>query len=72
MATMQPRNARVVGAVNIGSSSVTAIIAAIAEGGEVQVLGSGQRASKGMKRGYVVDMAGATFAVREALEKRRR
>lgn len=69
MAAVQPRSARIVGAVNIGSSSVTAIIAAVAENGEVQVLGSGQRASKGMKRGYVIDMAGATYAVREALEK---
>jgi len=35
----------------------------------MQVLGSGHRASQGIKRGYVVDMAAATYAVRDALER---
>lgn len=65
----QQRIARVIGAVNVGSFRVSAIIAAITEGGELQVLGSGHRASQGISRGYVVDMAAATFAVRDALER---
>ncbi|WAT19040.1 cell division protein FtsA [Aurantiacibacter sp. MUD11] len=69
MATGQQRIARVFGAVNIGSFRVSAIIAALTEGGEMQVLGSGHRASQGIKRGYVVDMAAATYAVRDALER---
>lgn len=63
------RIARVIGAVNVGSFSVSAMIAALTENGELQVLGSGHRASEGIKRGYVVDMAAATHAVRDALER---
>lgn len=64
-----PRLARVFGAVNIGSFRISAMIAGITEGGEMQVLGSGHRASQGIRRGYVVDMAAATYAVRDALER---
>ncbi|QZH75447.1 MAG: cell division protein FtsA [Erythrobacter sp.] len=63
------RIARVFGAVNIGSFRVSAIIAAITENGEMQVLGSGHRASQGISRGYVVDMAAATHAARDALDR---
>ena len=63
------RIARVIGAVNVGSFRISAMIAAITEDGEMQVLGSGHRASQGIKRGYVVDMAAATYAVRDALER---
>lgn len=69
MAASQQRLTRVFGAVNIGSFRVSAIIAGLTEGGEMQVLGSGHRASQGIKRGYVVDMAAATYAVRDALER---
>ena len=65
----QQRIARVIGAVNIGSFRVSAMIAALTENGEMQVLGSGHRASQGINRGYVVDMAAATYAVRDALER---
>lgn len=68
MAT-QPRITRVFGAVNIGSFRVSAMIAGLSESGEMTVLGSGHRASQGIKRGYVTDMAAATYAVRDALER---
>lgn len=68
MAT-QPRFERVFGAVNIGSFRISAMIAGVAEGGEMIVLGSGHRASQGIKRGYVTDMAAATYAVRDAIER---
>ena len=68
MAT-QPRVARVIGAVNIGSFRISAMIAGITESGEIVVLGSGHRASQGIKRGYVTDMAAATYAVRDAIER---
>ena len=61
--------AQVIGAVNIGSFRISAMIAALSETGELRVLGSGHRASQGIKRGYVTDMAAATYAVRDALEK---
>lgn len=65
----QPRIARVFGAVNIGSFRISAMIAALTEDGEVVVLGSGHRASQGVRRGYVTDMAEATYAVRDAVER---
>ncbi len=64
-----PRISRVFGAVNIGSFRISAMIAGLTETGEMLVLGSGHRASQGIKRGYVTDMAAATFAVRDAVER---
>ena len=64
-----PRITRVFGAVNIGSFRISAMIAGISETGEMVVLGSGHRASQGIKRGYVTDMAAATYAVRDAIER---
>ena len=69
MAMPQPQIARVFAAVNIGSFRVSAMIAGISESGEMTVLGSGHRAAQGIKRGYVTDMAAATYAVRDALER---
>lgn len=68
----QPRISRVFGAVNIGSFRISAMIAGLTEDGEMIVLGSGHRASQGIKRGYVTDMAAATYAVRDAVEKAER
>ncbi|WP_374411010.1 cell division protein FtsA [Novosphingobium colocasiae] len=65
----QPRSARVFGAVNIGSFRISAIIAGVTEMGDMVVLGSGHRASQGIKRGYVTDMRAATYAVRDAIDR---
>jgi len=67
-----PRLSRVMGAVNIGSFRISAIVAGITEEGELMVLGSGHRASQGIKRGYVTDMTAATYAVRDAVERAER
>ena len=67
-----PRISRVIGAVNIGSFRISAIVAGITETGDLMVLGSGHRASQGIKRGYVTDMAAATYAVRDAVERAER
>jgi cell division protein FtsA len=64
-----PRISRVFGAVNIGSFRISAIVAGITDVGEVVVLGSGHRASQGVKRGYVTDMTAATYAVRDAIDR---
>lgn len=64
-----PRITRVLGAVNIGSFRISAIVAGIAENGETIVLGSAHRASQGIKRGYVTDMDAATYAVRDAIDR---
>jgi cell division protein FtsA len=63
------RMSRVIGAVNIGSFRISAMIVAVAENGEMVVLGSGHRAAQGIKRGYITDMQAATYAVRDAIER---
>ena len=60
---------RIIGAVNIGSFRVSAMIAGLTEEGDLTVLGSGHRAAQGIKRGYVTDMAAASYAVRDAIER---
>lgn len=64
-----PRISHVYSAVNIGSFRISAIVAGISETGEMIVLGSGHRASQGIRRGYVTDMTAATYAVRDAIER---
>lgn len=63
------RISRVFGAVNLGSFSVSAMVAGLSDTGEMIVLGSSHRASQGIRRGYVTDMAKATYAVRDAIDK---
>ncbi len=64
-----PRLTRTFAAVNVGSFRISAMIMGETETGELQVLGSGHRASAGIKRGYVTDMEAATFAIRDAVER---
>lgn len=60
-------------ALDIGSSKVCALIAEVPEGGsEIQVLGTGQRESKGVQHGYVADMERTEAAIREAVEQAER
>ncbi len=59
-------------ALDIGSSKVSAMIAEPGDGGELRVLGTGQRESRGVKRGYIADMAATEAAVREAVEQAER
>ena len=40
-------------ALDIGSWKVSALIAEVSDSGDVQVLGTGQRESKGVRRGYI-------------------
>ncbi|MCP9222539.1 cell division protein FtsA [Erythrobacter sp. LQ02-29] len=64
-----PRIARVFGAVNIGSFRVSAMIMGQSETGEMVVLGASHRQSQGVRRGYITDMAAATYAIRAAVER---
>ncbi len=64
-----PRLSKVFAAVNVGSFRVSAMIMGETENGDLIVLGSGHRASAGVKRGYIVDMQGATYAIRDAVER---
>src|SRR6185295_15239696 len=62
-----PTEHPLIAALDIGSSKVSAIIARPDTDGRLTVLGSGQRESRGVKRGYITDMAASEFAVREAV-----
>src|SRR3954471_8300867 len=57
-----------IAALDIGSSKVSAIIARPDGEGRLTVLGTGQRESRGVKRGFITDMSASEFAVREAVE----
>ena len=61
-----------IAALDIGSSKVSALIVAKDEEGRLRVMGSGQRESRGVKRGYVTDMDASEVAVREAVESAER
>ena len=68
----QARDERLITALDIGSSKVCALIAERQEGGELHVLGTGQRESKGIRRGYIADMERTEVAIREAVEQAER
>lgn len=59
-------------ALDIGSSKISALIAQKGDGGELTVLGTGQRESRGVQHGYIADMAATEVAVREAVEQAER
>ncbi len=59
-------------ALDIGSSKVSALIVTRDDDGRLRVLGSGQRESRGVTRGYVSDMEASEVAVREAVESAER
>jgi cell division protein FtsA len=59
-------------ALDVGSSKVSALIAQRTDDGQLVVLGTGQRESKGVKRGYVHDMHATEIAIREAVEQAER
>src|SRR4029079_9141686 len=49
-------------------AKVGALISTLTDDGRLQVLGTGQRESRGVKRGYITDMEASEHSVREAVE----
>jgi cell division protein FtsA len=68
----QPRPERLITALDIGSWKVSALIVERGDEGELNVLGTGQRESKGVRRGYIADMDATERSVREAVEQAER
>lgn len=66
------RGEKLITALDIGSWKVSALIASRDEDGGLTVLGTGQRESRGVKRGYIADMGTTELAVREAVEQAER
>ena len=63
-----PGEQPLIAALDIGSSKVCALIATMDGDEGVRVLGTGQRESRGVKRGFVTDIEASEYAVREAVE----
>ena len=73
MARLPPPTPRtLVGALDVGSSKISALIAEPGADGTLNILGTGQRESRGVKRGYIADMAACESAIREAVEQAER
>jgi cell division protein FtsA len=51
-----PKVEKLITAVDIGSWKVSALIAGRTDTGELAILGTGQRESRGVRRGYIADM----------------
>ena len=68
----QPQARKLVTALDIGSSKVCAMIAERDEEGGLRILGSGQRQSQGVRRGFIADMERSEVAIREAVEQAER
>ena len=64
----QPSEQTLIAALDIGSSKVSALIVTPEEDGRLRVLGTGQRESRGVKRGFITDLGASELAVREAVE----
>lgn len=60
---------RIVTTLDVGSWKICALICELTDDGRVTVLGSGQRASRGVRRGAVMDREAAESAVRETVEQ---
>jgi cell division protein FtsA len=67
-----PQTRKLVTALDIGSSKVSALIAEPTEDGSLRILGTGQRESRGVKRGFIADMEKSEIAIREAVEQAER
>jgi cell division protein FtsA len=61
-----------VAALDVGTSKVSALIAEPDEDGRLRILGTGQRESRGVKRGFIADMEKTELAIREAVEQAER
>ena len=68
----QPAARTLVAALDVGSSKVCALIAEPEEDGKLKILGTGQRESRGVKRGFIADMEKSEIAIREAVEQAER
>jgi len=67
-----PQTRTLIAALDVGSSKVCALIAEPLEDGGLKILGTGQRESRGVKRGYIADMEKSEIAIREAVEQAER
>ena len=60
-------NEKHIAAVDIGTTKIVAIIGAVSDDGKVRVMGMGKSASKGVKRGVVLNIEETAAAIQEAI-----
>jgi cell division protein FtsA len=63
---------KLVTALDVGSSKISALIAEAGDDGELRILSTGQRESRGVRRGFIADMERAEATIREAVEQAER
>jgi cell division protein FtsA len=63
---------KIISALDIGTSKISALIVGVGDDGTLTVLGSGQRESKGVIRGCVADIQLAELSARQAVEQAER
>src|SRR3989338_7847711 len=61
-------NKRIIAGIDIGSSKITTLIASVPEVGLVNIMGVATNASRGIRKGQIVDIEEATAGVVESLE----
>jgi len=66
------KNRQLITAIDIGSWKISALIASVNDAGELEVLGTGQRESRGVRRGFIADMERTELAIRETVEQAER
>jgi cell division protein FtsA len=64
-----PRVEKLITAIDVGSWKVSALIAGRKEDGSLEILGTGQRESRGVRRGFIADMERTEQAIRETVEQ---
>ncbi|HEX7874761.1 MAG TPA: cell division protein FtsA [Sphingobium sp.] len=64
-----PRVEKLITAIDVGSWKVSALIAGRQDDGTLVILGTGQRESKGVRRGFIADMERTEQAIRETVEQ---
>lgn len=67
-----PKVDKLITAIDVGTWKVSALIAGRTDDGGLVVLGTGQRESRGVRRGFVADMERTEQAVRETIEQAER
>ena len=63
---------RTIAAIDIGTSKICTLVGRVEEDNELRIVGVGIEPSRGMKRGVMVDLEGATTAIARSVEKAQR
>ncbi|MBM3137742.1 MAG: cell division protein FtsA [Chloroflexi bacterium] len=63
---------RIIVGIDIGTTKICTLVAKVEEEGDLRIIGVGIEPSRGMKRGVMVDLEGATTAIARSVEKAQR